>query len=68
MAGVQQGIANVDKHGKLDVMNVDEAIEILGMLSYLARRVERCEILNPTAYAKKDVSYAESLNSSESAG
>jgi len=47
MAGVQLGIANVDKHGKLDIPNATVALEALAMLSYLARLIESAEVVGP---------------------
>jgi uncharacterized protein (TIGR02391 family) len=40
MAGVQQGIANVDKHGRLAISNRQAALEMLAMVSFLMRQVE----------------------------
>lgn len=40
MAGVQQGIANVDKHGQLAVADMTTAMEMLAMLSYLAKAID----------------------------
>ncbi len=40
MAGAQQHIANVHKHGHLSIAHMTEALEILCMLSFLTRQVE----------------------------
>lgn len=40
MGGLQQGIANVDKHGHLHVPNGEAALEMLAFISFLARQVD----------------------------
>ncbi|SRR6266480_1489464 len=40
MAGVQQGVANVDKHGRLAVPSRQAAMEMLAMVSFLMRQVD----------------------------
>ncbi len=40
MAGVQQGVANVDKHGRLVVPSREAAMEMLAMVSFLMRQVD----------------------------
>lgn len=47
MAGAQQGIANVDKHGELEIQGETEALEHLAMLSLFARLVERATVMEP---------------------
>jgi len=50
MAGVQQGIANVDKHGRLGVSSTAAALEMLAFLSFLARQVDAAiEVKEPAA-------------------
>jgi len=48
MAGAQQYIANVHKHGHLSVTNVQSAMELLSMLSFLARQVDAAQKLEST--------------------
>lgn len=43
MAGVQQGIANVDKHGRLAISSREAALEMLAMVSFLMRQVEAAQ-------------------------
>jgi hypothetical protein len=47
MAGVQAAIANVDKHADLGVDGPARAMEVLGMISFLARAVDRCRRVEP---------------------
>jgi uncharacterized protein (TIGR02391 family) len=49
MAGVQQGILNVDKHGHLHISSPQVALEMLGMMSFLARTLDACTVVTPTA-------------------
>lgn len=44
MAGVQLAIANVDKHGELNIGDPTRAIETLATLSLLARAIDECEV------------------------
>jgi hypothetical protein len=47
MAGVQAAVANVDKHAELGVDGPAHAMELLAMLSFLARVVDRCRLVDP---------------------
>lgn len=42
MAGVQMAIANVDKHGELEVGSMSETLEMLAVMSFLARAIDKC--------------------------
>ena len=46
MAGVQQGIANVDKHGSLSVPDQNAALEILALISFLTKYVDSARQLS----------------------
>jgi len=46
MAGMQAAVANVDKHAKLGVDGPEQAMELLAMLSLLARVIERCRVVS----------------------
>jgi len=43
MAGVQQGIANVDKHGRLAISSRERAMEVLAMVSFLMREIDSAQ-------------------------
>jgi uncharacterized protein (TIGR02391 family) len=47
MAGVQAAVANVDKHAELGINDPIHAMELLAMLSFLARIVDRCRKVDP---------------------
>lgn len=47
MAGVQAAIANVDKHAELGVDGPAHAMELLAMISFLARVVDQCRKVDP---------------------
>lgn len=47
MAGVQAAVANVDKHAELGVAGSAHAMELLAMISFLARMVDRCQRVEP---------------------
>jgi len=47
MAGVQAAVANVDKHAELGVDGAAQAMELLAMISFLARMVDRCQRVEP---------------------
>ncbi len=47
MAGVQAAVANVDKHAELGINDPIHAMELLAMLSFLARIVDRCRRVDP---------------------
>lgn len=44
MAGLQQGIANVDKHGHLSIPDANAAVELLAFVSFLARQIDSATI------------------------
>lgn len=48
MAGVQAAVANVDTHAELGVDTPTHAMELLTMISFLARVVDRCRRVDPT--------------------
>jgi uncharacterized protein (TIGR02391 family) len=47
MAGVQAAVANVDKHAELGIDGPAHAMELLAMISFLARMVDRCQRVEP---------------------
>ena len=47
MAGVQAAVANVDKHAELGISDPVHAMELLAMISFLARIVDRCRKVDP---------------------
>ena len=48
LAGVQAAIANVDKHAELAVEGLAHAMELLAIISFLARVVDRCQRVDST--------------------